>query len=44
MGGTGIWEAGIDTDKTVGRLETNWKVKARIICLRYFYISVLKWI
>lgn len=42
MGGTDIWEAGTDTDKTTGRLEANWKVKARIFCLQYFYISVTK--
>lgn len=44
VGGTDIWEAETDTDKTMGRLETNWKVKARIFCVQYFYISVLKWI
>lgn len=42
MGGTDIWEAGTDTDKTTGRLEANWKVKARIFCLQYFYILVTK--
>lgn len=42
MGGTNIWEAGTDTNKTMGRLEANWKVKARIICLQYFCILVTK--
>lgn len=32
------------THKTMGRLEANWKVKARICCLQYFYILGMKWI
>lgn len=32
------------THKTMERLEANRKVKARICCLQYFYISVTKWI
>lgn len=42
MGGTDIWEAGTDTDKTTVRLDTNWKVKARMFCLQYFSISITK--
>lgn len=42
MGGTDIWEAGTDTNKTTGRLEAHWEVKARIPCLQYFYIFVTK--
>lgn len=32
------------THETMGRLESNWKVKARICCLQYFYILGMKWI
>lgn len=42
MGGTDIWEAGTDTDKTTERLEAIWKVKAKIFFLQYFYILVTK--
>lgn len=32
------------TQKTIGRLEANWKVKTRICCLQYFYILAMEWI